>query len=320
MDPRGYPVAGRLLGALGRVLRTSGQKTPEANRGNLFIIGAARSGTTVLQGALNHSRSVFLFGEPDIYDEQPSPGFAQRYNTMHRAWRNQETKSSFCPPILEEDGSWPEYWERLSQLYRWVGAKIVTNGSYGPPQIDRLFAFHCRRFYQARYIFTFRRPLAVLRSTRGIQMYAGGEVTTMAANMANYAEMAALYLRALRNLPNVRAVFHEDVNPDTFRELGRWLDVPLDGAESYYDSSRVRSYDASSFTEEERRRLGLLDDVYEAIRAAARENRSRLQLEQNDANLSEGHYTPFGHAARKAEMVATHFRQLAETASSPEES
>src|SRR5215469_5290504 len=45
----------------------------------LFVIGAARSGTTVLQNALNDSRAIFLFGEPAFHDDAGGPDFASRY-------------------------------------------------------------------------------------------------------------------------------------------------------------------------------------------------------------------------------------------------
>ena len=56
----------------------------------LFVLGAARSGTTVLQNALNDSREIFLFGEPSFHDDMGTADFATRYNYMHRAWGNQE--------------------------------------------------------------------------------------------------------------------------------------------------------------------------------------------------------------------------------------
>ena len=69
----------------------------------LFIIGAARSGTTILQNALNDSRDIFLFGEPCFHADSGDADFASRYNTMHRSWGNQENKSSYCPPLFKSD-------------------------------------------------------------------------------------------------------------------------------------------------------------------------------------------------------------------------
>jgi hypothetical protein len=51
----------------------------------LFVIGAARTGTTILQNALNDSADVFLFGEPGFHRDPGSADFAVRYNSMHRA-------------------------------------------------------------------------------------------------------------------------------------------------------------------------------------------------------------------------------------------
>lgn len=283
---------------------------PARRNGRLFIIGAARSGTTVLQNALNHSPQIFLFGEPDLCGEDGQAGFAGRYNAMHRSWSNQETKSTFCPPILDEDGCWRDYWDRLSKTHRWVGAKIVVNAMGGPDWIDRLFTFHCRHFYDAHYIFTFRNPLAVVSSTHELQLMTGGGLSGLPAIMANYAETAALYLRALRNLPNVTAILHEDVGQATMRRLGRWLDVPLTGTERYFDDRRVRRYDASSFDEEDQRHIQRLDTLYETLRLAAAESSAPLQLEQNDAHPLEDHFIPIGSAARQAAMLSDYFRNL----------
>jgi hypothetical protein len=80
----------------------------------LFVIGAARSGTTILQNALNHSPAIFLFGEPNLHLETGEGNFAARYNEMHRSWSNQKTKSTYCPPILSADGAAEDYLGRLS--------------------------------------------------------------------------------------------------------------------------------------------------------------------------------------------------------------
>ena len=277
----------------------------------LFIIGAARSGTTVLQSALNHSPDVFLFGEP-VLDDPALPGFAERYNSMHKSWRNQETKSSYCPPVLKTDGTWPEYWTCLSRHFKWVGAKLVINPSDSPEDIEGLFAFQCRHFYQARYIFTFRRPLYVVSSMRGMQALVGDGVRSTTPTMTSYAASAALYLRALRNLPNVTAVFHEDAAGETLTRLGRWLDIRLDGAEAYYDGTRVQSYDNATLNDEERRRFGLLDDLYDAVKAASAEDGRRLQISQNNGHFQESHFTPVGSATRKAAMIERYFRQIAD--------
>lgn len=135
---------------------------------SLFVIGAARTGTTILQNALNDADDIFLFGEPRFHQDSGSPDFATRYNGMHRAWENQENKSSHCPSLFETDASWWIYLARLADIYRYVGSKIVINPQHAVEESREVFDFQCRHFYAAHYIFTFRNPLDALMSTRGL--------------------------------------------------------------------------------------------------------------------------------------------------------
>jgi Sulfotransferase family len=268
-------------------------------------MGAARSGTTVLQNALNHAPEVFLLGEPPLHLDPDAPEFAARYNAMHRAWRNQETKSTYLPPILEQDATGEAYLARLAGLYRWVGAKLVIETGRDQAWIEALFAYLCRRFYRARYIFTFRDPLAVIGSTHALQSLSGVGVEGPRAVMGNYARTVALYVRLLRNLPHVRAVFHEDMAPPVFDALGAWLNLPLDGAAGYYETARVARYGREGLDDEALRHLDALVQLHADLRATAAEGFARPQLEQNDGHLASGHFTPLGSIARRAALLAT---------------
>ncbi len=83
----------------------TGGASPVLRGSNLFVLGCARSGTTILQNALNDSDQVFLFGEPDFHTDPGTPDFARRYNAMHRSWSNHATKSTFCPPVFDRDAA-----------------------------------------------------------------------------------------------------------------------------------------------------------------------------------------------------------------------
>jgi transposase InsO family protein len=170
----------------------------------LFVIGAARSGTTVLQNALNDSPHVFLFGEPAFHDDPGSADFAARYNAMHRSWGHQENKSSFCPPLFAEDASRPDYLEQLARPYCYVGSKIVVNPSNAAGTCRRVFDFHCRHFCRAHYVFTFRNPVDVLMSTRGLAELHGDAPASHESLLRSFLAVMALYLRMLRNLPSWR--------------------------------------------------------------------------------------------------------------------
>jgi hypothetical protein len=274
----------------------------------LFVIGAARTGTTILQNALNHSPAIFLLGEPNLHLETGEGNFADRYNAMHRSWSNQKTKSTFCPPILSVDGSAEDYLNRLSGTYAWVGSKIVVNNRREQDWIQRLSAYHCQKFYTARYIFTFRNPISAVKSTRDLQLLVGTEVDSASNLLANYLETVELFVCAVRNLPHVRAVFHEDMGAAQLQSIGSWLNVDLSASQAYYDQARVRPYDGSGFGDGDRERIENVMQLYADLRLEVNAGLTTPQIEQNDSNFAPGHYTALGSIARRAAVLSASFR------------
>ncbi|HTZ70154.1 MAG TPA: sulfotransferase [Acetobacteraceae bacterium] len=270
----------------------------------LFIIGAARSGTTILQNALNDSPEIFLFGEANLHTDPGTPDFAARYNAMHRSWHNQETKSSFCPPVLPRDSYWHDYMRRLAAHHRLVGSKTVLNPVRPAGWLERLFAFHCQHFYQSRYIFTFRDPVATILSTRDLQVLLSGHTEGLRSIMRNYVDTVLLFVSMLRALPNVRAVCHEDIDRATFDRLEAWLGVSLPNSHTYYDRHRVLSYDDEGLDDATRHLTGLLRELYGNLRQGINHGFATPQLDQNNHHLSPTHLTKLGHVARQAEMLA----------------
>lgn len=269
----------------------------------LFVIGAARTGTTVLQNALNGSPDIFLFGEPVLHEDPGTPDFAARYNAMHRSWRHQENKSSFCPPLLEADGTWRDYLVALASKYRYAGSKIVVNPEHASATCRTLFDFHCRHFYRAHYVFTFRNPIDVLMSTRGLAELHGDEAASYEAVLRSFLQVVALYIRMLRNLPNVTAVFHESIDAETFRALQQWLGVDLNHAASYYDTRRVRHYTLDLVPESSRELAVAVIDIYEKLRDQMADGDRLLQLEQNSGHIDPAHFTPLGDLQRRVEQL-----------------
>ena len=276
----------------------------------LFIIGAARTGTTVLQNALNSAPEIFLLGEPQMHLDGEAPGFAARYNAAHRSWHNQETKSSFCPPVLAEDGSWRDYLLRLSATHRWVGAKTVI-ATLEPEAVEALYAFQCRHFYASRYLLTFRNPLDALSSTRGLQAYTGAEPQSFRLLVAHYADMVALFVRMLRTLPHVSAVIHEDVDAAVLDRVGRWLGVSLTDAPAYYDRARVRGYTPEGLDPAELALLDQVEALFADLRTGVAAGFPLPQLDQNNANLTPGHHTPLGALSLRAATIAEGARRQA---------
>src|SRR5204862_6445007 len=62
----------------------------------LFVVGHARSGTSILMQALNTSPDIFLLGEANLYVEGLRIGFPRWFNDMHRQFGNTLGKGSYC--------------------------------------------------------------------------------------------------------------------------------------------------------------------------------------------------------------------------------
>lgn len=260
----------------------------------LFVVGAPRSGTTILQNALNHSPAVFLLGEANLHLESGEGDFAARYNARYQSLSHQKTKSTFCPPLLKVDGTSEDYLNRLGQSYRWVGAKVVINNLHSPDWVERFYKYHCERFYQAHYLFTFRHPLAAIHSTRDLQLITSHEPEPVAKLLDNYLESVQLFLCAVRNLSHVRAVFHEDMSAATLQGIGAWLGIDLSEAAAYYDDARVRRYETSAFEGDDRIRIERIAELYGVLRREASAGFATPQIEQADNHLSPAHYTALG--------------------------
>lgn len=269
----------------------------------LFVLGAARTGTTVLQNALNDSRDIFLFGEPALHDDPGTADFAARYNARHRAWGNQENKSSFCPAFFVADAPWQDYLRHLTGMYRYVGSKIVVNPENALETCRRIFDFHCRYFYRSRYIFTFRNPVDVLMSTRGLAELNGDAAASHEAVLRSFVGVVWMYIRMLRNFPSVYAVFHENIDAAVFRHLGSILQLDLARGASYYDSHRVRRYSIDHVPVHARGLAEAVTELYEDLRRHALAGFELVQLEQNAGHFDVAHYTPLGALQRRVEQL-----------------
>ena len=284
----------------------------EASLGNriaeqgLFVVGAARTGTTILQNALNDSPEIFLLGEPCFHDDPGHADFGARYNAMHRAWGNQENKSSYCPAFFETDASWRAYLHYLAGLYRYVGSKIVINPGDANSTCGRLFDFHCRHFYRSHYVFTFRNPLDTLMSTRGLAELNGDQAVTHTEVLRSYGLVIQLYIRMLRNLPYVFAIFHDAVDSSSFDSLGAALGVPLDGAMRYYNRAKVRHYQITDIPETSRPSMREALELYESFRDQTIAGYELPQIEQNAGHLDPTHYTALGALSRRVQLMLDH--------------
>lgn len=271
------------------------------NKG-LFVIGHARTGTTVLQNALNDSKNILLFGEANFYVDKGQPDFRARFNKWHDLNGNQPTKSTYCPAVFDGDGTWEDYWVHFSHFYRCVGEKIIFNPTETSAQCDALMGFFAAHFFTGQFIFCFRNPIDVLFSVRKLAEYHGTPMTDVSI-MISYLSVLRLYLTMVRLFPNVHVVFHEEPSKECFDAIGQSLDVGLNHVMSYYQTERVSRHSIDEIPAGCRDRVKELDSLYNHLRDRARGGFVLPQLEQNRYNYSPTHPTPLGGLYNATEML-----------------
>jgi hypothetical protein len=238
---------------------------PEYQHRMLFVVGAARSGTTALQTALNASDDVFLLGEANFFRENLKRGFRARYNTRHRAFGFPPSEQNDCPAVAPESGAWVETVAGLLAQHRLVGEKVAF-GAFEPDRwVSEFLAFHHRHFPAAAYILAFRNPRDAILSpatTWGVQ-----ELKPWARS---YIEATRGLIRLRRDFPRTVPVFLEMIEPATVLAIERCLDCPMPRFSALMFSQAASPPDPGRIPPELRETITELDSLYPVLRVAVK--------------------------------------------------
>jgi hypothetical protein len=268
----------------------------------LFVIGAARSGTTMLQNAFNASPDVFLLGEPAFERDTGAPGFAARYHALQAENGNLPNKSTALPPVLPNDPPWWIWLRRLSEHHHRVGAKIALNPGDNADHAA-LLALFGQVFYDAAYIFIFREPLAAAVSLRRMGALPGRTQAAWPDLFGNILSAMRLYVRMAALFPNVTALLHEDINAGTFARLGAAAGCDLSMAGPYYNEAQVRAVTAEDVPAAARGHAHYATEAHRLLREVLAAENNLVQSNQNTENIDPGHRTAFGRLAMLLDPV-----------------
>ncbi len=269
----------------------------------LFVVGPARSGTTILTDALNHARSIYLLGEPDFHADPGTPGFANRFNTHRAQGGNQTTKGAYCPDFFDGAGTWAQTLDRLSKSYVFVGSKIATRTAATSEQIATILRFHSSHFYDSHYLFSFRQPKAIIVSSYYFQLALGGQASPVEHVIRNFVDTVGLFITMRRTFPNVQVVFHPDVTRETFATIGAAIGVDLSGAGDYYDDAMVSTHPSLALSDKHRRLIDLASGLFDELVRVAAEDFPKLQMEQNNNVMDPARYTRLGRLTQQADFI-----------------
>ncbi|HEY4039853.1 MAG TPA: sulfotransferase [Burkholderiaceae bacterium] len=229
----------------------------------VFVVGAARSGTTALQAGLSASDQDFVLGEAFFFWENLRPGFRARHNAKHRGFGLPPSKLYDCPAVAPENGTWVDTFAALAARYRLIGDKLPFGGYKEGRWPSEFLAFHHRHFHGAAYILAFRNPRDAILSPRiawGIQNLVPWARSYIAAQRA--------LIRLRLNFPRTVPVFLETVGPDTFEAIEHCLGNPMPLLPSKVRRVEVAACDAEQIPPELRQTVEDLERLYPSLRDA----------------------------------------------------
>ncbi len=188
----------------------------------LFVIGSARSGTTVACKVLNLSPEVYLLEEANFYSSGDDPQFCSHFNQRHLQWGSHRGKATYVPLFSGRDHTAWELLKFLAQHYRYVGEKVAMG-----PWIDwdgPLLEFHAAHFFFSQYVLTVRRPDETVWSMWKKFRKDGDPIwhylRCWLAAFRVVAEFCSTF-------PNTRIVLHERISRESMEHLARLLGLKV---------------------------------------------------------------------------------------------
>lgn len=226
---------------------------------SIFIVGHARSGTTILLEALNDNPDIYLFGEANLHQNGLKSQFADWYNRMHFEFSNAPSKSTYCPALAGPEANGVDCLIALGQRFRFIGEKVAfrdVSMGYDP---NAFFKFHAQNFLFSHYVCVVRNPASVIRSN--LLMFPGVEPRIYARS---YLNIMLLILNLYRTFPKVNVLVHERISDLVFRRLGEQIGLDLNSSGAYYIKSK-QNIEKDNVKELQSANISMLNDFYDCF-------------------------------------------------------
>jgi hypothetical protein len=221
-----------MLNSLENASRVAPSDEPESSDRALFVIGHARSGTTVLADALNTSDDVCCLMEPYFYRSIDLPDFAASFNSMHRGFGNPAIKGYWVPSFGAATGR--RVIANLRKTYRYVGEKLAFRQREKDYDPDKFLDFAVAEFPRSPFICVIRDPIKVTSSV--IDMFEGSDFKpeTIRSVVRAQLETYFLILRLALTVPSFYLLIHENIDSALLSKLGACLSINLERAADLY--------------------------------------------------------------------------------------
>ncbi len=250
-----------------------------------FVLGPARSGTTILAQMINASSRAFITTEAFYCLAENHTDFRRWYNDQHRRFENQVSKTSYAPNFgYSGEHEWWKWLARAAEHFDVVGDKMAFADAH-PQIIDpaRLMEFFEARFFGSKFLFIFRDPVQSVLSA--VDLWNRDPV----ALVLGWAHVVKLWADFIRIFPNTMTVLLEELDRSKIAAIGDFLDLDLSESAKLLDPREQRRHDPEQSGREEftRRITPLLQMIFGEIKESITMERVFLQADQKRARLDE---------------------------------
>jgi hypothetical protein len=295
----------------------------------LFVVGFARSNTTITLSMLNTAPNALLLGEANFYFPKGEHRFSDWYNAQHISFRNQPTKSTHAPDFIPEvNHTWWEWLSAAASYYDIIGDKMAFS-SYHLSEIggENIQKFFESRFFNAKYVFLIRNPIDTLISLGKLSNLEADE--QMNRECDAWLQYVQLWAEWIRNFPNTLTLLVDDFTQETVTQVADFSGLSLDSADSLLDKGNKRKHEIpvhfptlAAISEE-------MMEIFNLTKAAVAEERVFWQSEQKrsvEENDSKGDAPkriavvprPLGHAWARAQDLREKLAALQQAQSEKE--
>ncbi|WP_376967241.1 sulfotransferase (plasmid) [Azospirillum sp. A26] len=241
----------------------------------IFIIGHARSGTTILCDILNSDRNVFLLKEGEIYWRTELPHFPDFFNRKGASQNRTWLKGHYLPPCIPPSLRGDQVLTELAKFYPRVGDKIAL-GPRRPEQLG-LWEHFAKNYFHADYVFTIRHPLqAIVSMHRMFPANAYGDL------IDTWLEAVSLMIRFMSFLPNVYVIPMERYSDRVLERLNGFLGTEAVVAGASLRAAASNGLDAlPGLSKEDEDRIERCGQIYRDLYDSWDENSLKFYYHRN---------------------------------------
>jgi hypothetical protein len=252
-------------------------------RDTVYVLGFARSSTTLLAEIINSASNTWMLGEANFYIPKGEGRFRDWFNRQHLLFNNQVTKTTYAPDFVPDvDHVWWQWLHAARSHGLIVGDKMAFSAlHFRILEAPRIQAFFEARFFDARYVFTIRDPIQTLLSTA--RLFRITDDRRLGGEIAAWLRFIQLWADWVRVFPRTTTLIADDLGPGSVAGLGDFLELDLEPATRLLNDEQQRRHENPERFDVLTRLGDDLTKIFGLIRSSVEGDRTLWQAGQKRA-------------------------------------